>query len=148
MDDLISVISAIIRRQQKCKEPEIIPSAVAAQALRELDPERISVPSVYAGCEMMGRRIARDCLSKIQNDGDRKEFDPDNPQQELFDDLREYYPRKKEKKTEPKWRRLELMSDEDIEFNIARFRAYARADNRHADALQSYLNERRGRHSA
>jgi hypothetical protein len=121
---------------------------VAVEALRKLDPDRISVPSVYDGCEMMGRRIARDCLSKIQNEEDHKEFDPNNPQQELFSELREYYPRQKEKKTEPKWRRLELMSDEDIEFNIARFRAYARADSRHADALQSYLNERRGRQSA
>jgi hypothetical protein len=104
--------------------------------MRELDPERVSLPVVYGGCHLQCRQIARDQL--------RKRFDPvgkgnSSEQHELWPDLQWRYPTARSAKDEePEYILLELMTEVDIGFNVARLRSEAVAKLRHADALEAF----------
>jgi len=129
---LASVVSRIIELQRDV--PRINPSAVASAALLELDPGKISVPAVAAGCHLALRQIARRLLRKRFEDADASDDEDDvepeqsahedeaaEPEQpDLFGALQRRYPSSKQA---GEYVLREQMSPADVSFNIRRLRA-------------------------
>jgi hypothetical protein len=100
---LTAVVAKII--ESKRDESRINPDAVASAALLELDPKKISVPAVLAGCHLALRQIARGQLRKRfleepdddedASESEQSEHDCDAPEPEqadLFPQLQRRYP--------------------------------------------------------
>ena len=80
---LTAIVSRIIELQRNV--PRINPSAVASAALLELDPKRVSVPAVLAGCHLALRQIARRLLRQRfedVSDDDEDATEAEQPQHE------------------------------------------------------------------
>jgi hypothetical protein len=116
----------------------ISPAWVAAEAMKELDPERAAPMLVHAGCNLHLRQIARGEL--------RKKYEPDEgagDQHELFPGLQRRYPTARSVRgDEPEYVLLEHLTAVDIAYNVARLRSEAHAKLAHADALQAYGRDR------
>jgi len=113
---------------------KISPAWIATEAMKELDPERVSPMLVYAGCHLELRQMARQHL--------RQKYHPDtdDKEPELFDGLLQprYPTARSARADEPEYILLDHLSDQDISYNVARLRAEARAKLKHADALEGY----------
>jgi hypothetical protein len=145
---LTAVVARIIELQRDM--PRINPSAVASAALLELDPKRISVPAVLAGCHLALRQIARRLLRKRFEDADASDDEDDvEPEQSAHDDeaaepeqpdlfppgLQRRYPSSKQT---GEYVLLPEMSSADIGFNVARLRKEGSSKTKHADALERF----------
>jgi hypothetical protein len=100
---LSAVVGKIIEAQRD--QARINPDSIATAALLELDPKKISVPAVLAGCHLALRQIARGQLRKrfedVSDDDEdaseleQSERDCDAPEPEqavLFPQLQSRYP--------------------------------------------------------
>ena len=76
---LSAVVGKIIEAQRD--QARINPDSIATAALLELDPKKISVPAILAGCHLALRQIARGQL--------RKRFleEPDDDEDAVEDEL-------------------------------------------------------------
>ena len=133
---LAEVIARIIDLRRAAVS--ISPTWVAAEAMKELDPERAAPMLVHAGCNLHLRQIARGQL--------RRRFEPDDDEgdeHDLFPGLQQRYPTARSVRAdEPEYVLLEHLTRADIGFNVARLRSEARAKLEHADALEAYGDER------
>src|SRR6266404_9574090 len=75
---LTAVVARIIELQRDV--PRINPTAVASAALLELDPKKVSVPAVLAGCHLALRQIARRLLRQRFEDASDEEEDDVEPE--------------------------------------------------------------------
>lgn len=116
------------------------PSWIAQRALLIADPEKSAPIPVAFAADLEFRQIARDML--------RNEFEPENPadrspaQHRLFPGLQAMYPRRVEASEEPEYVKPELLTAEDVAWNVARMRAGAKSLQRGADALEAWAHDR------
>jgi hypothetical protein len=139
---LIDIVARIIELRHDANR--ISPSWVATEALLHLDPSKEiqkQHPLIYLGCHLELRQIARSLCRNLYEHA----ADPQNgPQHELFPDLQWRYPTARSKTwEEPEYVRLELLAQEDIDYNVARLRREGRAKLKHADALEAWGRSRR-----
>lgn len=138
---LREIIARIINRRRD--EIKISPAWVATEAMKEMDPKRMSPALVYLGCHLELRQIARSEL--------RGQFEPEGEiepaaQDDLFPELQWRYPAVRSRSyEEPEYVLREEMSAADLEFNLKRMRSEAATKLRHCDALEEWWNNRRQR---
>lgn len=137
--ELADLVLGVIERHRD--EVRVSPSWVANEVMEHLDPERVSVELVYAGCHLELRQIARGLL--------RGKFDPpgapiEEEQHDLFPELQKRYPVPRKRGEEPVYVLLEHLTPPEAAFNVSRLRGEAGAKLRHADALEAYMLERFG----
>jgi len=123
-------------------QPRISPSWVATEAMAELDPikqvER-GTPLVWLGCHLQLRHIARQKLAKKYVAGG-----DDSTKDSLFPNLQWRYPTAHSAdEDDPEYILRDLMSNEDVAYNVSRLRAEATAKQAHADALEQWGKARR-----
>ena len=147
---LTAVVARIIELQRDM--PRINPSAVASAALLELDPKKVSVPAVLAGCHLALRQIARRLLRKRfegVSDDDEDEDEPEQAQHDdaapepeqadLFPQLQRRYPSSRA----GEYILREQMSAADLSFNVGRLRKEGATKSKHADALEAWWEIRK-----
>lgn len=116
------------------------PSWIAQRALLIADPEKLAPHSIAFAADLEFRQIAREML--------RSTYAPETPedgqplQHRLFPGLQAQYPRRVSGEDEPEYVKPELLSAEDIEWNIARMRSTANSLQRGADALEAWASDR------
>jgi hypothetical protein len=143
------VAEAIDRRRAA---PRLSPTAIAEEVLGKLDAEETSHPTVWVGCNLHVRQIARGQLAKrfdpIAGDEDEGEEDGDDQPElpELFEGLQWRYPEapKGSVKRSPDQGYVlrDLMSQEDVRWNVKRLRSEAAAKFEHARTLEAWNEER------
>jgi hypothetical protein len=127
MDRLTRLVAEIIHDSM---DTHISASWVANAVMKQLDPDRISPPDVYGGCNMHVRQIAREQLRKDHGT---------SPKDDLFPYLQARYPTAhSEDLDEPEYVLRDSMTDDDVSYNVARLRSEAEAKLRHADALEDW----------
>lgn len=134
IDDLNDTISQMIVTNRATSR--INPTWVANEAMQKLDPKRVSPPSVYHGCLMYARQIARERLRKTFERDD--ETAADTAQHELFPELQARYPAKRSKSGEEQYVLLDDMTADDVAYNVNRLRQEAISKEKHADALEAW----------
>lgn len=135
MREFTEVVAQIIEGRRA--ETKINPSWVANEAVQKWDPAGISPSCVRHGCLQHTKQVARQLL--------RAAFDPrepDNPQHELFTGLQWRYPAAPDG-GEPTYVLRAAMRQEDVAHNVQNFRLASEALAKHADALESWWEERR-----
>jgi len=116
------------------------PSWIANDAMEIADPEKISPVIVRYAAHLEFKQIAREEL--------RRRFAPENPdepepqQHPLFEGLQAMYPRRVQEGEEPEYVRPELLSKEDVSWNVGRIRKCANSLLRGADSLEAWARER------
>jgi hypothetical protein len=133
------VAEAIDRRRAA---PRLSPTAIAEEVLGKLDAEEKSHPTVWIGCNLHLRQIARGQLAQ--------RFDPvvedDDDEPELFEGLQWRYPEAPEdgagRNPDPVYVLRDLMSSDDVRWNANRLRAEAKAKLAHALALEAWDEQR------
>lgn len=105
-------------------------------------------PHVAYGCREHFKQMARAILAgRFDADTDRSESEA--YQGDMFSGhLQSRYPLPHARGEEPSYRRRELLTEAELDWNIASLRKSADARLRHADALESYRDSRRGVGSA
>ncbi len=93
---LTAIVAKIIEAGRD--QARLNPDTIATAALLELDPKKISVPAVLAGCDLALRQIARGLLRKHFEKSDDDE-DEDALEREQHADALEQFGRDKEKAT-------------------------------------------------
>lgn len=138
-EGLYDVVSEIYALNEMAAR--VSPAWIATMAMQRIGFPRSLHGIGYIGCHLQFRQIAREYC--------RKHFDPideSNDQDDLFPEtLQKRYPIPVKDGEEPTYVRLELLSESDLAFNVARLRRSAFARLKHADALEAYMNERRHR---
>jgi hypothetical protein len=113
----------------------INPSWIATEALREIDPADSSVKLVRLGCHLQLRQIARAQCRKLFEDSE----DEDEPRFNGFEGLQWRYPSARSKgEIEPEYVLRDHMTNNDVNYNVARLRREGRAKLAHADALEAW----------
>lgn len=136
---LADLISRVIEAHRAA--PRISPSLIATEAMDELDPSGMvkrGADLLWLACNLYLRQVARQQLAH--------RFSPkdiDSDQGELFTGLQWRYPTARAAKDDPVYVLLDLMTDEDVGYNVDRLRAEASAKLQHADALQAWAAKRR-----
>jgi hypothetical protein len=121
----------------------IVPSWIATEALKEIDPANRSHPLVRAGCHLQLRQIARAQCRNLFEDGDT--IDDGEPEFTGFKELQWRYPAAHSKgKPEPEYVLLDQLSRADVIYNVRRLRREGQAKLKHADALEAWDLARRG----
>lgn len=106
---------------------------VAHGAMQLVDPDRVSLPSVYWGCNEYAKQVAM-----LQLRGKFVTNIAITDQHEMFPELQVRYPAKPKKGVEPYYIKLELMTEDDVNYNISRLRKEAQTKLAHADALADW----------
>jgi hypothetical protein len=122
---------------------EISPSWLALEAMNEISFPVVLHELGWIGCNLQFRQIARSFC--------RQHFDPEVVvENDLFPEtLQQRYPLKQtDGSQEPVYVLLDLLSQEDILFNVERLRKEASAKLRHADALDAWRMRKFGRRIA
>lgn len=119
----------------------ISPAWIATESLNEIDPGNVAPPLVRLGCHLHLRQLARAHCRKRW--GTHREDPNDIDQGELFEGLQWRYPTVRSKsQDEPEYILRDHMSRDDVDYNVARLRAEARAKLAHADALEAWGRSR------
>jgi hypothetical protein len=136
-DQLRDLVARIIEMRRG--QPRISPGWVATEAMHDLDRNRTvehDHPTIWLGCHLQLRQIARQLLAQRFEQGEEE-------QHLLFKDLQWRYPTARSANAEEREYLLrDLMSDEDIAYNVGRLRAEALAKMYHADALEAWGRDR------
>jgi len=137
---LHNLVAGVIGR--RAAAVRLKPAMVAQEVMSKLDMEQVSHPLVWLGCHLEVRQIARGMLAT--------HFDPitkpDEDEPVLpFTNLQWRYPERPKPGEEPSYILRDLMTDEDVAWNVARLQAEGRAKLAHADALKAWND---GRHPA
>jgi hypothetical protein len=120
-------------------QPRISPSWVATEAMHDLDLLRTverEHPIIWTGCHLHLRQISRQLLAQRFEQGEETE-------DLLFKELQVRYPSARTANADdPEYVLRDLLSNEDIAYNVARLRAEALAKLQHADALEAWGRSR------
>lgn len=141
VDDIRNAVAKVI--VENGDEGRIAASWVAHRVMTMLDPSRQSVPSVYWGCNEHVKQEAG-----LQLRGRYRSNEIEDGQHDLFPELQKRYPQARKRGEEPCYVKLELMSEEDKDYNVARLRSEADTKQRHADALEDWWKRHRVRGAA
>lgn len=133
-DELSNAIGEIIINSRTTSR--IHPTWVANEAMAKLDPKRASPPAVYRGCLMYARQMARDRLRKTFECDD--ETAAEATQHELFPELQARYPVRRAKGGEEQYVLLDLMTVDDVAYNVTRLRLESQSKEKHATALEAW----------
>jgi hypothetical protein len=137
---LIEAVEKIISRNNDMRA--ISPAWVATAVMSEIGFLAKMHPVGYVGCHLYVRQIARQSLRKKFDPTDRD--DDGDDQHELFNGtLQIKYPRRREQGEEPTYVHIDDLTDDDVEFIVARMRSTARSLLKHADALAAWNAARR-----
>jgi hypothetical protein len=116
----------------------ISPSHVAEIASERLCQD-IKLPMTRYAVHEFFKAVARPLLANKFEANSKLNFD-DVPQSELFTGtLQERYPLPRKKDTEPTYKLLSALTEDEIIWNIRQLRISAQARLKHADALEAYL---------
>lgn len=125
---------------ERCRgQDEVSPAWLATQVMVEIGADRAQNEAEYLLAHLQARQIARSfCRERFEEDATALRDD-------LFpESLQHRYPRKPTAHgEEPVYVLRELMTDEDVVFNVDRLRKEAEAKLRHADALEAWHRQRR-----
>ena len=130
---LTTIVARIIEMHRD--EPRINAQTIATAALLEIDPGKVSLPPVLAGCHLALHQIARGLLRKRFDEDDE---DGDEDQMLPFPGLQQRYPSFKQGASDREYVLLEKMFPADIAFNVARLRKEGATKSKHADALEAW----------
>lgn len=123
---------------EKYKEQGMVsPSLLATLAMAEIGFTIKMHELAYLGCHLYLRQVARSFCNK--------KFDPiETVEDELFPEtLQQRYPKcPVDRDDEPVYILLDLMTDQDVDYNVSRLRKEASAKLRHADALEAWGRSR------
>ena len=125
---------------ERCRDQaEVSPAWLATQVLVEIGATRAENEIEYLLAHLQARQIARDfCRKRIVDDetADRDDLFPGS--------LQHRYPKKPSHKgEEPVYVLRDLMTDDDITYNVARLRDEADSKLVHADALEAWGKDRK-----
>jgi hypothetical protein len=139
-EKLREIVGRVIHTRRRT--PRISPTWVANEAMFDLDRTREverRFVLIWIGCNLQLRQMARGMLaSKYNYREDERDRDS------LFPDLQWRYPTAHSAEfEEPEYVLRNMMSDEDVTYNVARLRSEAAAKNKHADALEAWHRGRR-----
>jgi hypothetical protein len=139
--ELADIVERVIDLCRKLTD--VSPAWVATQAMTLIAFPRDLHRLGYAGCHLELRQIARGKL--------RGRFDPTviadaDAEPDLFPEtLQERYPLPRSKPgDEPRYRLLNNLTDEDVEYNVARMKKAGDALLKHADRLAAWHKARKG----
>jgi hypothetical protein len=124
----------------RCREqPEVSPAWLATQVMVEIAAERAENEIEYLLAHLQARQIAREFCRKHIEDDETAERD------DLFPgSLQHRYPKMPAKAgEEPVYVLRDLMSDDDVAYNVARLHDEADSKLLHADALEAWGKDRR-----
>lgn len=120
----------------------ISPAWIATECMVKIGFKQRDNPLGYLGCHLQFRQIARGiCGRNYENPPEEAGQGDLHPET-----LQSRYPRKRNtdaKDTEPEYILRDHMSDEDIEYNVARLRSEGAAKLRHADTLEAWGRSRK-----
>jgi len=132
---LTTIVARIIEMHRD--EPRINPTSIATAALLEIDPAKISLPAVLAGCHLALRQIARNlCRKQFDQDDDEAGLVP--AQQELFPGLQYRYPAAYAEDEEPTYVLRDSMTEKDVRFNVQRLRKEGQSKIERAESLEAW----------
>ena len=137
---LHTTVTAIIWEHQA--QITLDPRWIATEAMAKLKAKSLwrENPTVYIGCHLQLRQIARQVLGKTYESEDDA---PGEAQHEMFAGLQSRYPKAPtEGEVERSYVLLEHMSKEDVRYNVGRLRSEARAKLKHADTLEAWDQQR------
>lgn len=133
---LYEIITRVI--ENRADEITINPAWIATEAMAVSDPDGTANPTVYHGCHLQFRQIARSiCRGKFE------EAEGDESQHSLFPDLQTRYPVKRKQGEEPEYKLLEELTDEDVQYNVNRLTLESAKKMKHARALSAWHLTRR-----
>jgi hypothetical protein len=137
MDEMTISIAAIIEARRETDD-RIRPSWVAHEAMCRFDPDRVTHVAIYATASEGAKQIARGILRKIDP------TDKDKLQHELFTTLQGFYPSERSNGDDPEFVRRDysVMTTADVRYNTKRMRAQSDALAKHADALDTWEDNR------
>lgn len=138
--ELHAIIRDIYHKQ--CEWPSVSPISMANEAMQMIHFDRELNELGYIGCHLQFRQIARKFC--------RKNFDPVeradilSSQEEMFPDiLQERYPLQNKAGEEAEYVQLEHLPDLDGMYNVQRMRRASLALQKHSDALEAFILNRR-----
>ncbi|MGI9403061.1 MAG: hypothetical protein ACR2OF_00945 [Hyphomicrobium sp.] len=139
---LREILSTVLNK--RAGEVSISPAWLATEAMIYIDPDRISPSLVYQAAHLQLRQLGRDLCRKQYT-----EAIEGDPQHRLFPDLQARYPTcRSASEDDPEYVKLEHLTQEDVDYNVARLRAEASAKMAHARALEAWGREQFGQQSA
>jgi hypothetical protein len=142
--ELADIVERVINLYDSIKD--VSPAWVATQAMTLIEFPRALHRLGYVGCHLELRQLARGKL--------RRRFDPtaaadDDDTRDLFPEtLQERYPKARKPGDEPSYRKLDALTEEDVNYNVERMRLVAYALNKHADRLMTWWRARPGKAAA
>ena len=136
MDNFINdLVETIIRNAQS--QAMISPGWVADKAYLDLDP--LSRAPKYVAL------LARSALRHVARQKLALHFQPDDIADMLpnvdWPKLQQRYPLRPQKDQQPYYIKLELLSEDDMRYNVARLRKEATAKEKHAEQLELWWEE-------
>lgn len=121
------------------------PSTLAIGAQRRLCALAIEPRIAYTSLEHLKQIARRELRGRFDADGEANEAH----QGDMFSEhLQDRYPIQHAAESEPQYKLRALLTDDEIDFNIAQLRRSATARQRHADALQAWRDSRGERRAA
>lgn len=132
-EKLTAILSKIIIDRKDFDK--ISPTWIATEAMRKLHGMALQreKPLIYTGCHMFLRQLARGLCAETFEDKEGL------AQHDLFPALQRRYPvARSTSSEEPQYIKLELMTQEDKDYNVDRLRKEGEAKLKHADALDAW----------
>jgi hypothetical protein len=122
-------------------QDEISPTILAACVQKIFAQETIEPHIEYTSREHLKQMARKELAGRFEPDGEKNSAHED--QTDLFGDvLQVMYPIEREKGTEPIYKKRESLTDAQVTWNIWQLKKSADARNKHADALQAWLDAR------
>jgi hypothetical protein len=138
---LIEIVARIVDVYRG--RPRISPKWVADEAMSVLDGALVvqkTFPLIWTAANLELRQLARSVLANRYMPESEEEGERDA----LFPALQWRYPTVRSKRSEdPEYVLRDLMTEEDVDFNIKRLESEAEAKLEHAKALRSWARSRR-----
>ena len=122
---------------------EVSPSWIATQVMQEIQFPRSLHVLGYVGCHLEIRQIARQKLRHAHDPFARVKASVEGEDDLFPETLQERYPRHPRASEEPIYALRDLLTPEDVDYNVSRMRRGGRALLKHADALEAWNGERR-----
>jgi hypothetical protein len=144
-DDLVQKTRTCIAGMQQHSAAFISPSAVAVTVHEAFSSGNEDDHVTYASIEHCKQIARKELAGKFSPEGQ----DNVAHQEDMFSGvLQEYYPLPRKRGDEPQYKLRELLSSDELKFNIDLLRKSARARLEHADALEAFRDWRVAQQSA
>ncbi len=123
---------------------EISPSWIATQVMVAIDFPQSLHALGYVGCHLEIRQIARGKLRHAHDPFARMQASIKGEDDLFPETLQEFYPKRPRPREEPLYAMRDLLTRDDVQYNVERMRRGGRALLKHADAIEAWDAERRG----